>query len=262
MMTLDEYLKNPMGKTNAVMGQFVREAMRNEYTAKFHNVMVRENGKVTYYVYKDSENNVWYIHVKVPSENVRKFYYDVVFRFFADASIKDSGRDLRKWYVEFFSNDPAWVYTYCYAYSQNNLIIKDLSRLMDKTAMNTPAKEKNPQNLVNYSKIIYFGLLFLQERGLLRTAALGGAEPYSQRILQSRIIPTHKMIMMREEEEKNISHRKKVQVDQATYRKLERIGITDKERDRLVVTTKDATKVKKVGAVNNIKNMKKIKKKR
>ena len=94
-MTLQEYAENPMGKANAVMGKFVREAMRQEYTAKFHNVMVRENGKVNYYAYKDSENNVYYIHVKVPSENVKKFYYDVVFRFYADAGITDNGRDLR-----------------------------------------------------------------------------------------------------------------------------------------------------------------------
>ena len=262
MMTLQEYAENPMGKANAVMGKFVREAMRQEYTAKFHNVMVRENGKVNYYAYKDSENNVYYIHVKVPSENVKKFYYDVVFRFYADAGITDNGRDLRKYYVQFFSNDPAWVYTYCYAYSQQDLVIKDLSRLMDKTAMNSPAKEKNPQNLVNYSKIIYFGYMFLVERGLLKVSALGGAEPYTQRLLQSRIVPTHKMLLMRQEKEKEISHRKKVMVDQNTLRKLDRIGLSDQSRDRLVVTTKDATKVKKVKAVNNIKNVSKIKKKK
>ncbi len=260
-MTFEQYLDNPMGKSNAVMGHFVREAMRNEYTAKFHNVMVREGGKVKYYVYRDSENNVWYIHVKTPSENVKKFYYDVVFRFFTDASVQDSGRNLNKWNVEFFSNDPAWVYTYCYAYSQQSLIIKDLSRMMDKTAMNTPAQEKNPQNLINFSKIIYFAILFLQERGLLKTSALGGYEEYNQRLLQSRIVPTYRMIEMRQEEEKNISHKKKVQVDLSTYKKLNKIGLSDQARDRLVVSTKNATKVKKIGAVNNIKKIKKIKKK-
>ena len=51
-------------------------------------------------------------------------------------------------------------------------------------------------------------------------------------------------------------------VDQNTLRKLDRIGLSDQARDRLVVTTKDATKVKKVKAVNNIKNVSKIKKKK
>ena len=257
MMTLDQYIANPMGKANAVLSTAYRETIKNDYTHRFHNLMVRESGKLDYFLYRDKEQNTWYIHIKVPSEAVKKFYYDVVFKFYADASIKDGGRDLSKWYVQFFSNDPAWNFTYAYAYNQQGLTIKELYPKMDKTCMNTPAKEKNPTNIVNYAKVIYFGYLFMKERGLLKTAALGGAEPYDIRIFHSRIEASPDKIRKRQEEEKNISHKKKILVDDKTLNRLNRYGLSDKAKDRLVTTTSKVQKVKNIKAVNHVNKIKK-----
>ena len=258
MMTLEQYISNPLGKANAVITAAYREAIKNDYTYRFHNLMVRENGKLDYFVYRNQEANLWFIHIKVPSEKVKEFYYDVVFKFYADASIKDGGRDLNKWYVQFYSNDPAWNFTYAYAYTQKDLIIKELSSKMDKTCMNTPSKEKNPNNEVNYAKVIFFGYLFMKERGLLKTAALGGAEPYNMRTFHSRIENATLKIHKRQEEEKNVSHKKKILVDDRTLKKIQSYGtLSNKAQDRLVTKTNSVSKVKNIKAVNHVKNIKK-----
>ena len=39
-MTLDEYIKNPMGKDNAVLNATTRELIRAQYSAKFDNILL------------------------------------------------------------------------------------------------------------------------------------------------------------------------------------------------------------------------------
>ena len=72
-----EYISNPLGNKNTVFSS--REMYRNMYTEKFNILMVRENSKINYKLYKDAKN--FYIHLNIPSEKVKKFYYDVFIRF-------------------------------------------------------------------------------------------------------------------------------------------------------------------------------------
>ena len=262
MITLEEYISNPMGKGNNVVPAMFRETQKKDYDVRFHNLMVREHGKLQYYVYRDKDLNTWYIHIKVPSETVKEFYYDVVFKFYTDEKIKNGGRSLNNWYVQFYSNDPAWIYTYSYAYTQKDLIIKELSAKMDKVAMTTPSKEKNPTNIINFSKIIFFGYVFMKERGLLNPLSLGAAEPYNLRVLESNIEQAEEKISKRQEEGKHVSTRKKIDVDTNTLRKINRIGVSGDATDRLRVhRVGNVGKVKKVSAVNKVKTIKGSKKK-
>ena len=102
-MTLDQYILNPMGKHNAVLNASARENIRNTYMKKFDNILLRENGKIEYYLYKDSKSNTFWIHIKVPSEIVKNFYYDVIFKFSATQNIDSGGQDLFKYNVKFYS---------------------------------------------------------------------------------------------------------------------------------------------------------------
>ena len=77
-MTLEQYILNPMGKNNAVLNASTREIMRKTYTSKFDNILLREHGKIEYYLYEDSKNNAYWMDAKIPSETVKNFYYDVV----------------------------------------------------------------------------------------------------------------------------------------------------------------------------------------
>ena len=85
--------------------------------------------------------------------------------FYADENITNT-QDLMKYYVKFYSNDPAFVYTHAHAFASNNLFIEELTSKMSKKAIRTEAKEKNPYNQIGYVKSIYFAYLSMINKGL------------------------------------------------------------------------------------------------
>ena len=92
-ITFNQYISNPMGKNNAIMSSSSREFMKMRYKKKFDNLMLRENGKIEFHLYT-APNNVYWIYVKIPSEVVKKFYYDVLIKFTATEKVKSGGKDL------------------------------------------------------------------------------------------------------------------------------------------------------------------------
>ena len=76
-MTFEEYINNPMGVKNAVISH--REMYRKMYMEKLDRIMTREVGKIDYWLYKSPMK--YYCYMKIPSEVVPKFYYDVVIEF-------------------------------------------------------------------------------------------------------------------------------------------------------------------------------------
>ena len=107
-ITFDQYILNPQMKSNAVLNAKARETIRGDYTNRFNAIMVRERGRVDYILYRDEKNNRYFAHFKIPSETIEKFYYDTVLEFYADENITNT-QDLMKYYVKFYSNDPAFV---------------------------------------------------------------------------------------------------------------------------------------------------------
>lgn len=165
-MTFEQYIHNPAGKNASVMNAVARDAFKRSYTSKFGMIMLRENGTINTFLYHDKKHNAYYAHIKVPSEVVKKFYYDVVIKFTANQSIEGGGKDLFKYNVQFFSNDPAFCYTYAYAFNQNDLFIKELSKKMIKKCLKEKAKQKNPMESTGYVKTIYFAYLYMQSKKL------------------------------------------------------------------------------------------------
>ena len=186
-MTFDQYITNPMGRNNAVLSGVMRESLRTTYTIRFSNVLLRENGKINYYLYKNTKANTYYALIKVPSEVVKNFYYDVVIKFSADEKVAEGGRSLSKYYAQFFSNDPAFVFTYAHTFIDNDLFIKELSSKMSKEAISKKAVEKNPNNENGYVKSLYFAYLFMQQRGLFTKSLYDAAEEYNKNNLLNEI---------------------------------------------------------------------------
>jgi len=255
-MTLEEYINNPIGKTNAILTVAARESIRNDYSRRFDNILLRENGKINYYLFENTKNNTYYILVKVPSEVIDNFYYEVVMKFSADAKVEDLGRNLLKYKVEFYSNDPWFVYTYAHAFIKNNMFIKDTLPRMSKLARTKKPNVTNPREDTGYVKSIFFAYLFMKQRGLFNVSQYKGAEPYSQASLLKKIEPADQKIEKRQEEGKKYSKKKKLVVDKQLAKKIESIGISDENKDRLVTTTNKVQKVKKTRAVNKTKVIK------
>ena len=262
-MTLEQYILNPMGKNNAVLNASMRELMRKQYMHKFDNILLRENGKIEYYLYKDSKSNTYWAHIKVPSETVKKFYYDVVLKFSANQSTDGAGDDLFKYNVEFYSNDPSFVYTYAYVFRTNDLFIKELSSKMSKKALKQAPTEKNPGNNIGYVKAIYFAYLVMQNRKLNKKSKFTDeSKPLDPKLLLSMIEEADEKIAKRQEEGKHVSKRKKVRIEDKDIQK--RFLQTTKgssDLGRLEVTTTKRVGTIKNSNVKSTKTVKTIKKK-
>ena len=166
-MTLEQYIRNPMGKGNATISLNARITMQNTYKKKFHTVMLKEKGQFKTKMFYIKQSNTYVLYIKVPSETVKDFYYDVVFQFQPNNDTKEAGNNLMKYDIKFFSNDPAFVYTYANTFIQHDLFIKQLGSKMSKTAIKQKAEEKNPSNTVGYVKTFYFAYLYMVEKNLV-----------------------------------------------------------------------------------------------
>ena len=253
-MTFEEYIKNPMGKDNAVLNNISREAMRTVYTNKFDNILLRENNKITYYLAHDASNNIYWAYFKIPSETVKKFYYDVVVKFTADQKIKGAGRDLFKYNVRFYSNDPSFVFSYAYVFNKNDMFIPELSKKMSKEALKSKPKEKNKKELVGYVKTLYFAYLLMENRSLNKTSRFEAETLTMKEFFHhlKKIVPADDMIQNRQERGKGVSKRKKISIDQKTARRIEKItgNVINDERFKVAGT-------KKTSIISNTNSVKK-----
>ena len=259
-MTLNQYILNPLGKNNAVLNANMREFMRKTYMSKFDNVLLREKGSISYYLYHDKKRNIYWAHIKVPSEVVKEFYYDVVFKFTANEKVSGGGQDLFEYNVQFYSNDPAFVFTYAHVFLENNLFIKELASKMSKEAIKKKPTEKNPSNDVGYVKAIYFAYLLMQNRKLNKINKFEGESinldlPY----LISQIENADEKIAKRQEEGAKVSKKKKIEVDRQTLRNINKHIGDDTEFSRLQVRT--TKKISNIGKRNDsqIKSTKQVK---
>ena len=161
-MTFDEYINNPMGKHNSVFSH--RQMYQSMYMQKLDAILLREVGKIQYFLY--TVNDTYILHMKVPSEVVEKFYYDVVVQFSSINPTVKMGNSLRKYDVKFYSNDPSFCYTFAHAFYKNNMFINLLKEKMPKEMVNKVAKERNPKDQVGYVKSIFFCYLLAERYNL------------------------------------------------------------------------------------------------
>ena len=255
-MTFKDYILNPIADSGAVIGATTREFMRTSYTKRFNDVLMRENGKLDYTMYHSKKENAYIIHLKIPSETVRKFYYDVVLKFTTDASVKDGGRSLDQYNVQFFSNDPAFVYSYANVFIKRGLFFTDLSSRMSTKAKREAPKERNPQNLVGYVKSFYFAYLFMQQRGLFKTYAWGKAETYSKNRLLQVVEDADEKIAKRTEEGKKIERKKQRDAESSDAKKASHTKLLSKDGlSRMVKKTSTVKTVKSIKASSGLGNI-------
>lgn len=203
-MTFDEYINNPMGIKNSVISN--REMYRTMYMNKLDKILVRETGTINYKLYKDK--NKYYCYMKIPSEVVPNFYYDVIAEFTEPKDKKiPLDATLKNYNVRFFSNDPSFVFTFCHAFIKNKLFINEYSDKMSKEAIKRRAVEKNPQEIVGYVKSLYFMYLIMRKKDLF--IKIKYSDVYNEKIIKKEIMEADKKIHLRQESNKKINVEKK-----------------------------------------------------
>lgn len=253
-MTYDQYIQNPMGVANAVISN--RNMYRELYMGKLDKILVREMGKIDYTLYKSGKK--YYVYIKIPSEVIEKFYYDVVIEFSEpkDKSLIDS--TLKNYNVKFYSNDPSFVYTFAHAFIKNKMFIDELKGVMSKEAIQKVAVEKNPSNQVGYVKSLYFAYLYLKRENVFNKNKFLVAKEINWKQLQKQITPADLKIAQRQDAAKE-----KAADNKRAKQKLDKLLRKDTvEKDILYKTksSKSITKTKTVGNMNTIKKAKTTKK--
>ena len=255
-MSFDQYIANPMGIKNAVFSN--REIYRNLYTEKLDKILVREVGKVKYKLYKNGDE--FLVYLKIPSEPIEKFYYDVVIQFYTDDIAIKSSRSLKDYYVKFYSNDPSFVYTFAHAMLTNDMFIRDLVPRMSKQAVKKAATEKNPKNEIGYVKSIYFAYLIMRNYSLFEKINYETyGEKYNKKRLLEEIVHADIKIEARQlaqqelnkknkkERQANKEKRVSINTDNVSYSKNNIKGV--KRTSMVGYTNRSKNKVKKSSTI-------------
>lgn len=212
-MTFQEYINNPQGKANSVISH--REMYRNMYTEKLNKIMVRENGKVDYVLYETDKSYI--CHMKVPSEVIDKFYYDVIVLF----KNEKGQRNLLNCEVKFYSNDPSFVFTFAHAFIKNKMFIDQLEDKMSKKAVKERADEKNPKDEIGYVKSLYFAYIMMSKKGLFNAIKYEAEKKtFSERILKSNIMHADEKIKLRQEAAQDLEKPKKMKAPKPEKRDI------------------------------------------
>lgn len=246
-MTLEEYIRNPMGKGNAVYSQrFVYEEF---YTKKFNLLVAREAGiwKTQCVIANEKE---YYLYIQIPSESVEHFFWDTVIQFKASDGDLEKVPTLVNYDVKFFSNDPAFMYNFAQAFDKNKMLIEKLKKNIPKAAFKLESKVKNPQGITGYVKSLYFAYLYIKLRGLFSKAVWkDNKSSLSIGDLCNRIIPTDRKLELYNEAKSAANLRKKTLANKASEMRA------NYNSSRLN-TTKATPMVSKTGTVSRTSTVK------
>jgi hypothetical protein len=248
-ISFDKYIDNPSGGTSVITN---RKMYKDLYTSKFDKILLRENGKIDFKVYKDnkSKDDSFYIHIKVPSEVIAKFYYDVVIHLSTVETTKKASTNLRQYQVKFFSNDPAFVYTFAHAFSEHHIFVEDLKPRMSKVALKSLAKTKNPTNQIFYVKSLYFAYLTMEKYSLFNRINLNGlAEPYDKKILLNNITNADIKIKERQDAQEKLDKEE---------RDRKRKEAAEKDRNRNINHKTSSSKISKITNVSKTSKISKV----
>lgn len=253
--TFDNWIINPMVKDNAVFTH--RDMYKNMYKEKFDKILLREAGKIDYTLYFDKKKDRYYAHIKIPSEVVQKFYYDVVIEFFTNDNAIRADKSLSNYNVRFYSNDPSFTFTYLRVFKKNDMFINQLSEKAPKLALKKDPKEKNPYEVISYVKSLYFAYLFMKSKNLFsKIIYTTYGQSYNEKHLVSTVRNAENVISERQEKGKKIEDEKKKTKSQPSKPNqiISSNNIPVNSRSRITTTSK-------VGKVSNSSNKTKFIKK-
>lgn len=163
-MTIQEYIKNPMGKGDASLG-INRSLLLEQLKGKYERLVTRKKIRVT--VYYDKIRNRYLYHLIIPSETERNNTYDVVFEFLDLDHAHDAEGNIGGFDVKVFSNSPSFAYTFAYVYKKAGLLFEALSKRLGKEFVKIAPDVRNRYQIVNYEKYIFFGASYLIESKML-----------------------------------------------------------------------------------------------
>ena len=185
-MKLREFMEDniPMKKGSV---KIPIEGVINTYRKRYDNLRKDSSRRFDFRIYTIMPGNRTLIHIKVPSETVTKFYYDVLL----ELEGIDTVRDILDCDIHIFSNCPSFVYTYAYVFyhlsvegetitdkerkgllirrTQNKLpanrllMEKEATEKLPDEALQSPPVVRNAYGIPLFDKSLYFAVFYIQE---------------------------------------------------------------------------------------------------
>lgn len=162
--------------------------MIEQYRKEYNAFQLTNKSPFSHTVYSVSPNDRRVIHVKVPSETVRNFYYDVLFEVeFGPTVTKYEDCD-----VYIFSNSPSFVYTYAYVFyhldlnpsnsnaknrktgmlintltnkiPKDRLLMAGTEKTLPSEVLKSPPVVRNALGLPLWDKSLYYAIFYLKDK--------------------------------------------------------------------------------------------------
>lgn len=202
--TFPKYVKNPniFGTTSPQS-----KLIMDDYSRRFDAILVREGGNIFHRLYRDDKGN-YYWYGKIPSEVVPKFYYDVIIKF-KEGVVNKLSPNLKSYDIQVFSNDPAFCYTYAYAFNKNNLFIKDFYDKIGKEFLENKAIVRNPKNDIGIVKSLFFAYFSIVRDDLFNKDNWKNAKKYNEKSISRLIMSADRKIALRQHLGKQIANKEK-----------------------------------------------------
>jgi len=185
-MLLKEFMQDNMPLAKGSV-KIPIKGLRAQYRERYDKLV--KSKKFLYDIYRVTPTGRNVVHVKVPSETLEKFYYDVLL----EVEPTPMAHSLEQCNVKFFSNCPSFVYTYAYIFyhldtdtggdktpssrpspgaiiqmlvhkipRQHLLMSGTESKLGDAVLDNAP-DIRNPHRLIMLDKSIYYAVFYLED---------------------------------------------------------------------------------------------------
>jgi uncharacterized protein YwgA len=236
LQTLQDFINNPMGKgSNAIPSrQLIKDDLERRFKSLFHHEEKEKQKKISLDIYRDKDE--YYFHFKIPSESKdRHNTYDVVLYFTVDGNKELTvDKDLRRYFVKFFSNSPSFTFTFAYAFNMYGLFVDELADKYKKEVLEHPPVTRNPGEIISYEKTIYFAAHYLlQERKYLNKLIIDSiAKPYNKAEFAKKIRNTDKIEIEIKQETRRIQREKEKKTeDTHTRREISKRGtVSSKEK--------------------------------
>lgn len=168
-MTFQQFLQNPTGPYSSFFGK--RENIKMDLEQRFYELLKSaKNQNFEHDIYRDG--NDYYFALKIPSEKYKKIEYDVVIRMYPKETAVIAENTLLNYNIQFFSNSPAFVFTYAYVSNKDKMLINFLSSKLGSKALTDPPSVRNPVEIYGFEKSIYFSLLYIKHMNLHVKSAL------------------------------------------------------------------------------------------
>ena len=186
-MKISRFLEDNLSVTKGSVNVPIKSLV-DGYRERYNKVISDPKNTFQYRIYQYGKDKSTIIHVKVPSETVKGFHYDVLFElFYGDGVNKIEDCD-----VKLFSNCPSYVYGFFYIHYHldlneensenkrnnqrmlitnmtksrkvpaNRLVITGMEKKVGKEAWNDPPTTRNALGLPLWDKSLYFALFYLQ----------------------------------------------------------------------------------------------------